>query len=197
MIEIIIFLQVVIVIGGPIFLIHINKRVGSYASEVGKITAINKKIDDVVAQQKKITEATEQAKSEIAHLAWNKKEAQTVKRQKLEEYIEMVFKTLEVMPKSEEKTSEAGKVEMEPLPFMLIPKLTTIQMLYLPELEVENKKFVDLIKKHEAASDDLYFEKINIEDFKLQMLESSSLFGGVTKEIILRSKQVIDEMFES
>ena len=70
MIELIIFFQVVIVVGGPLFLLHISKRIGSYACEIGKITALSDKIDDIVEQQKRITQATEETKAEVNHLAW-------------------------------------------------------------------------------------------------------------------------------
>ncbi|MDH3354088.1 MAG: hypothetical protein OEL79_02600, partial [Chromatiales bacterium] len=126
MIEFIVILQVIIVIGGPLFLIHINKRVGSYASEVGKITAMSKKIDDVVEQQKQITKATEETKSDIFHLAWNKKEAQTIKRSKLEMYLEEIFETLDIMYKNVEKAHASDEAEAEKFSVTLIPKLTTI-----------------------------------------------------------------------
>ena len=197
MIELIIFMQVVLVIGVPLFLLHINKRVGSYASEVGKITAIGEKIDDVVEQQKQITKATENTKSNIAHLAWNKKEAQTIKRNKLENYLEEIFEAFDTVYQHVDDLSKPEMVEFKNYPVMLIPKLTTIQMLYLPELEEENKAFTDLLKKHDADYNNYVSKKIEKDEFVKKMMENFSLFGSTMKAITLKSKHVIEVMFNS
>ena len=196
MIEIIIFLQVVIVVGGPFFLTHINKRVGSYATEVGKITALNKKIDEVIEQQKQITKATEETKAEIAHLAWNKKESQIIKRKKLEEYLKVVFEVMEIMRNCAAKTYGTEKIEIDPLPVTTIAKLTTIQMLYLPELEESNNKLADIISEYEEIFNVYAIGKMDIVEFDKNMKEKFALLGSTTKEITVKSKEVVNSLFE-
>ncbi|MEW8232524.1 MAG: hypothetical protein AB2745_19540 [Candidatus Thiodiazotropha endolucinida] len=190
-------LQLFIIVGGPLFLIHIKKRVGSYASEVGKITALSKKIDDVVKQQKRITEATEETKANIAHLAWNKKEAQIIKRSKLEKYLEEIFETMDAMYINAQKAHEFEEVEIEEFPVTLGPKLSTIQMLYLPELEAENKEFINLIGNYHAIHSDLSSKKIDAEEFEKQMNKFFNLLGGATKSISLKSQHIIEAMYGS
>lgn len=197
MIEFIVFLQVVIVIGAPLFFIHINKRVGSYASEVGKITALSSKIEDIVEQQKQITKATEETKANISHLAWSKRESQTIKRSKLEKYLEEIFRILDTMRNNVEKANKSENLEIEYLPITLIAKLTTIQMLYLPELEEENKAFTSLIDKFDSVYGEFTSKNIDIHEFEKKMLENFALLGSTTKSISLKSQDVIKVMLDT
>ncbi|MFT6735361.1 MAG: hypothetical protein ACJAS9_003567 [Polaribacter sp.] len=193
---VIIFVEVVLLIGGAFFWMHFNKRIGGFSGEIAKIEAVSKKINEVIEQQKKITKATEETKADIAHLAWNKKEAQTIKRIKLEEYIEEVFQNVEIMRTNAAKTYASGRVEIGPLPVTLIAKLSTIQMLYLPELKEENEVLSELIYNYESTFDDFSNAIINIDEFNEKMIKNFSLLGSATKDISSKSKQIIEIMFE-
>lgn len=190
MIEIIFIIQVIIVIGGPLFLLYINKRLGGYASEVGKITAISKKINEVVEQQEKITKVTEETKADIAHLAWKQKESLTIKRHKLEKYLEKVFEAVELT--RDMATDPKGKV----LPITLIAKLTTLQKLYLPELEAENRKFTDVLNEYESI---LYEYSLNKIDINALHNKSMKMFANLaigSKDITSKSQNIIDTLLD-
>ena len=170
MIEFVIFLQVVTIIGGPLLILHVNKRVGAYASEVGKITAITNKIDAVVEQQKKITKATEEAKAEIGHSSWSKKEAITTRCKKLEEYLDLVFDTIESIRKCAQNAGSKDASPFHVLPMTTISKLTTLQLLYFPELEENNRQLTSLIKQFESIYGDFLIEKIDRSQFEKDTL---------------------------
>lgn len=190
MIEIILIIQIIIIIGGPLFLLYLNKRISSYASEVGKISAISNKIDDVVEQQERITKATEETKSGIAHLAWRQKESQIIKRNKLEEYLEKIFEAVELT--REMATDPNNKV----LPMTLIARLTTLQKLYLPELDTENNKFTEILNAYESICFDFSLKRI---DAKALHSESMNMFASLatcSKEITSKSQSIIGMLLD-
>lgn len=190
MIKIILIIQIIIIIGGPLLLLYFNKRISSYASEVGKIRAISNKIDNVVEQQERITKATEETKSDIAHLAWRQKESQIIKRNKLEEYLEKIFEAVEL---TREIASEPDK---KVVPMTLLARLITLQKLYLPELDAENNKFTKILNDYEFICIDFSQKKIDDTTFRS---ETKNVFSNLTacyKEITSKSQSIIDKLLD-
>ena len=103
----------------------------NFGKEKSKYLAIESSLETIVKQVKLTTETSEQIKTGIEHNVWRKKELETLKREKLEQYfihISLVNNSL-----NNEMISKffGEKVEHDPENFT---KADMIQSLYLPEL---------------------------------------------------------------
>ncbi|MEZ2827780.1 hypothetical protein [Serratia liquefaciens] len=103
----------------------------SYVTEKGKNYASKEDINMITEQLKITTETTEQIKNDIQHGAWRKKEVETIKRIKLEEYIRLVARlstevNKEVMHRFHNEVSDYDS--------NLYAVIEGIRILYLPEL---------------------------------------------------------------
>ena len=63
----------------------------SYSTKRGEHLATRADLDEIIKQQKILTETTETIRNEIQHSLWKKKELITIKRQKLEELLTLVY----------------------------------------------------------------------------------------------------------
>lgn len=110
----------------------INSWARGYGSQSGKIKSIDKNLSLIQKQLKQSTEMTEQIKSQIEHDGWRKKEKESIRRQKLEEFMQLVH----MLPKNYSNAytnQKLGRIG-ENFDQFLIDKIRIIQSLYFPEL---------------------------------------------------------------
>lgn len=189
-----VLINATVFVGGAFFWKHFNSRISKFSGEVAKIEAVSKKIDEVVDQQKKLTRATEEVKSDIAHMAWNKKEFQTIKREKLELYLEQVSERSDELASMTALARQGESIGF--IPLTQVTRINSLQLLYLPELKNENNKFTNLLKKIQSASRALVSEVLDRQAFDSQMKQDFEELGGIVTDINYVSREIIEGMFE-
>lgn len=110
----------------------------SYGSEKAKYDAIESSLDTIKKQVKATTETSERIKHSLEINNWRKKELETLKRSKLEEYGNLllaVFNNMERLTSNKLYDKEINFDEYT------VEKLTLIQSLYLPEISSEHSEY--------------------------------------------------------
>lgn len=103
-----------------------------YGTHSGKIKSIERNINSIQSQLQQSTEITEQIKSQIEHSVWRKKEIESIRREKLEEYMQLVH----MLPQNYQNAYRNIRSPSKQTEFdqYLIDKIRIIQLLYFPEL---------------------------------------------------------------
>lgn len=109
----------------------------SYSSEKGKYSAIEDSLETIQKQIKVTTETSEKIKTALDHDNWRKKELETLKRNKIEEYYSHILHLHDSLQDKMESIFFNKENEQDP---MIFDKASLIQALYLPELESEHNK---------------------------------------------------------
>jgi hypothetical protein len=111
----------------------------SYGAEIGKIDATTRKLDEIQIQLAQSVKISESIKSDIQHGAWRSRELELLKRQKLEEYLLHYYEAVENLTK---KTREMFFDDKTPYNKLCEAKISMLQKLYIPELDIEHISFL-------------------------------------------------------
>ncbi|WP_444930252.1 hypothetical protein ACJJIF_21285 [Microbulbifer sp. SSSA002] len=180
--------------------------VGSYLASLlkgagaqkGKFLAIESSLNTIKKQVELTTETSESIKSAIGHDLWRKKELESIKREKLEEYF-LVISSLNYSLNNEMISKLFGAdVDYDPHCF---DKANMIQSLYLPELAEEHFELCKAVQNYTRwVSDGLFMiaEQAasgipNPKPTKEFMEQQPKLLQALTKPtaaVILKAKEV-------
>jgi hypothetical protein len=105
--------------------------------EKAKYQAIEDSLETIQKQIKVTTETSEKIKTALDHDNWRKKELETLKRNKIEEYYSHILHLHGSLQDKMESIFFNKENEQDP---MIFDKASLIQALYLPELESEHNK---------------------------------------------------------
>ncbi|MDY0117387.1 MAG: hypothetical protein RBR59_07415 [Sulfurimonadaceae bacterium] len=106
--------------------------INSYAKKRGENLATKADINEIKAQLTSTTEITEKIKNDIEHQVWRKQQIETIKRNKLEEYLQYIYIAQEDL--SKDMNNKYFKTN-EPIDIHAMSKATMLQKLYFPELK--------------------------------------------------------------
>lgn len=193
----IIFVESILLVGGAFFWLYFNKRIGSFSSEVSKIEVMSKKLNEIVDQQKSLARAIEEEKLDVAHSAWSKKEILTMKKEKIEEYMKEAFWTIDFINKNVIRVFDNGEDKFSHLPVTTIPKLMTVQMLYIPEIKEESERFTQKIEDCETALTNYMNKNIDDDNVAEELGNKYELLGESLKELISKLQGVVASLYDS
>lgn len=111
----------------------------SYGSEVGKIDAHTHKLKEIQLQLSQSVEISESIKREISHSAWRDRELELLKREKLEQYLLNYYEAVENFSR---KMKEAFFYDNTPYDRTHEAKISMLQKLYLPEMDLVHKQYL-------------------------------------------------------
>jgi hypothetical protein len=113
--------------------------VGGYANKRGQNLATKADFDDLKAQLKETTEVTEQIKKDIEHQVWKKQQMESLRRQKLEEFLICIYAAHEQLLKELNNLYLGTTGDIDIFAFN---KSLMIMLLYFPELRSEHLNFI-------------------------------------------------------
>jgi len=116
--------------------------INSYAKKRGENLATKADIEEIKSQLASTTKITEKIKNDIEHQVWRKQQIETIKRNKLEEYLQYIYIAQESL--SKDMNNQYFKTT-EPVDNHAMSKATMLQKLYFPELK---KSHSELLKAH-------------------------------------------------
>lgn len=114
---------------------YIGNFINSYAKKRGENLATKADIDEIKKQLASTTEITEKIKNDIEHQVWRKQQIETIKRNKLEEYLQNIYVSQESL--SKDMKNQYFKTN-EVIDIYAMSKATMLQKLYFPELKEEH-----------------------------------------------------------
>jgi len=121
---------------------YIGNFINSYAKKRGENLATKADINEIKTQLSSTTKITEEIKNDIQHQVWRKQQIETIKRNKLEEYLQYIYIAQESLSKDMKnqyfKTTEI-------IDSHALSKATMLQKLYFPELKQSHSQ---LLKVH-------------------------------------------------
>lgn len=117
---------------------YFGSYIKSYAHEKAKNSAIKSDLDAIKLQLKETTQVTEKIKSDLEHAVWRKKTIESTKREKLEEYFNLIYAGNEAL---HEQMLSAFFYEEETYDKHALYKADILQKLYFPELSKHHKVF--------------------------------------------------------
>ncbi|PKH05962.1 hypothetical protein [Moritella sp. Urea-trap-13] len=154
-----------------------------FGKEKSKYLAIESSLETIAKQVKLTTETSEQIKTAIEHNVWRKKELETLKREKLEQYFLHISLLNNSLNNEMISTFFGEKVEHDPESFT---KADMIQSLYLPELlEVHLELSKVVIEFQTWISDGLF---IIASQSKAQTKDPTLMQAHMKKQPILLKK---------
>jgi len=106
----------------------------------GENFATKSDINEIKSQLTLTTEITEKIKNDIEHQVWRKHQIETMKRNKLEEYLQYVYLVKEDL--SKDINNKYFKTN-EPIDIHAMGKETMLQKLYFPELKKTHSKLLN------------------------------------------------------
>lgn len=109
--------------------------INSYAKKRGERLATKADIDEIKKELASTTEITEKIKNDIVHQVWRKQQIETIKRSKLEEYLQHIYISQESL--SVDMNNKYFKTN-ESIDTYAMSKATMLQKLYFPELKEEH-----------------------------------------------------------
>lgn len=121
---------------------YIGNYISSYAKKRGENLATKADIDEIKSQLASTTEITQKIKNDIEHQVWRKQQIETIKRNKLEEYLQYIYIAQESL--SNDMNNQYFKTN-EHVDNHALSKATMLQKLYFSELK---KVHSDLLKSH-------------------------------------------------
>lgn len=113
--------------------------ISSYAKKRGERLATKADIDEIKKELAATTEITEKIKNDIVHQVWHKQQIETIKRNKLEEYLQHIYVSQESL--SADMSNKYFKTN-EPVDTYAMSKATMLQKLYFPELREEHSVYL-------------------------------------------------------
>ncbi len=111
---------------------YVGNFINSYAKKRGENLATKADIDEIKSQLASTTKITEKIKNDIEHQVWRKQQIETIKRNKLEEYLQYIYIAQESL--SKDMKNQYFKTT-EPIDSHAISKATMLQKLYFSELQ--------------------------------------------------------------
>lgn len=120
--------------------------VKAFSSEKAKNKAMSSDLEIIKKQLKATTEVTAQIQTDIEHSVWRKKEIEAVKREKLEEYFELIYTGKEAL--YEQMLSTFFYTE-EGYDKHALNKADILQSLYFPELSRPHKGFQSAVANYQ------------------------------------------------
>lgn len=114
---------------------YFTNYISSYAKKRGERLATKADIDEIKKELAVTTEITEKIKNDIVHQVWHKQQIETIKRNKLEEYLQHIYVSQESL--SADMNNTYFKTN-EPVDTYAMSKATMLQKLYFPELTEEH-----------------------------------------------------------
>jgi len=136
-----------------------------YGREKGKFQAIEENLDSIKGQLSETTQITEEIKSNIAHQSWKQKDRETLKREKLEQYMLLMISLTKIIHKEVSHKLIKNETAFDELAW---DTASMIQSLYLPEL---NKSHLAMLNAHNK-----YLEWLHIG---LKEISDATNQGGV------------------
>ena len=121
---------------------YVGNFINSYAKKRGERFATKADINEIKAQLTSTTEITEKIKNDIEHQVWRKQQIETIKRNKLEEYLQYIYIAQESLSKD---MHNQYYNTTESVDSHAISKATMLQKLYFSELKQSHSK---LLKVH-------------------------------------------------
>ena len=121
---------------------YVGSFINSYAKKRGENLATKADIDEIKTQLASTTKITEEIKNDIQHQVWRKQQIETIKRNKLEEYLQYIYIAQESL--SKDMNNQYFKTT-EPVDSHAMSKATMLQKLYFPELKKSHSR---LLKVH-------------------------------------------------
>ncbi|MGS6585372.1 hypothetical protein ACW68H_08950 [Vibrio diabolicus] len=118
----------------------------AYLKKGAEIQSMSDNIKELVAQQRKLAEATESVKHDIEHQVWRKKEQELICRQKMEEFASLCLDLPQYL--SDEFAKRTTDVNAQ-YDRNYYKKFLIIQRLYLPRFEEEMEKLITLYEQYE------------------------------------------------
>jgi len=119
---------------------YVGNFVNSYAKKRGENLATKADIDEIKSQLASTTKITEKIKNDIEHQVWRKQQIETIKRNKLEEYLQYVYIAQESL--SKDMNNQYFKTK-EHVDSHAMSKATMLQKLYFPELKKSHSKLLN------------------------------------------------------
>lgn len=179
---------------GPLWLLYILAFVGTafsaFTGAYVKVKATNfatkEDFNQVLAQLKSQTTATEQIKSEISHKTWKTQEWNATRRKKLEELVSCAFQLRSIaysdLEKLGHKLDESDNIRFNPESESLL-KLEMLSSLYFPELMTYSLKLnINFRELQKEISDSNYTSKELIERASKNSLTQEDLDRLKTSE---------------
>lgn len=111
--------------------------INSYAKKRGENLATKADIDEIKSQLASTTKITEKIKNDIEHQVWRKQQIETIKRNKLEEYLQYIYIAQESLSNdmNNQYFNTTKSVDSH-----AISKATMLQKLYFSELKETHSK---------------------------------------------------------
>lgn len=120
---------------------YIGNFINSYAKKRGENLATKADMNEIKSQLTSTTKITAKIKNDIEHQVWHKQQIETLKRNKLEEYLQFIYIVQEDLSKDMNNkyfnTNESIDVHA-------MNKATMLQKLYFPELENTHSKLLNI-----------------------------------------------------
>lgn len=116
--------------------------VKAFSSEKAKNKAVSSDLAEIKRQLEETTKVTTQIQTDIEHSVWRKKEIEAVKREKLEEYFELVYAGKEAL---HDQMISAFFYKEEDYDKHALNKADILQSLYFPELSEPHKEFTSTV----------------------------------------------------
>lgn len=124
---------------------YFGAYIKGYATEKAKHKAITADLSEIKTQLKETTKVTEKIKNDLEHEVWRKKTVEATKREKLEEYFNLVYAGIESL---HQQMLNAFFYSEEKYDKHAINKADILQKLYFSELSEQHSVFQQAVGKY-------------------------------------------------
>lgn len=124
---------------------YFGAYIKGYAKEKAKHRAITSDLTEIKNQLQETTKVTEKIKNDLEHEVWRKKTVESTKREKLEQYFNLIYAGKESL---HEQMISAFFHGEETYDKHAINKADILQKLYFPELSKEHSVFQQAVGKY-------------------------------------------------
>ncbi|EGR0722489.1 hypothetical protein [Vibrio alginolyticus] len=159
----------------------------AYLKKGAEIRSMSDNIKELVAQQRKITEATESVKHDIEHEVWRKKEQELIRRQKMEEFALLCLDLPQYLSDEFVKRTTDANAQYDRNYYK---KFLLIQRLYLPRFEEEMGKLITLYEQYEKLVSNIEQNKPASSSYLQSRLPE---FHEVRRKIELLSAKIVSK----
>lgn len=159
----------------------------AYLKKGAEIQSISDNIKELVAQQRKLTEATESVKHDIEHQVWRKKEQELIRRQKMEEFASLCLNLPQYLSDEFGKRTTDINAEYDRHYYK---KFILIQRLYLPNFEEEMDELTTLYDQYEGLVSSIEQSKVSSLSYLRSKLPE---FHEIRGELELLSAKIVSK----
>lgn len=117
----------------------VGNFLSGYSKKRGEQLATKADLEDIKQQLKMTTEITENIRNDIAHEIWRKQQTESLRRQKLEEYLMLIYTAKEDLSK---EMFNHFFYQKEIVDIHAANKSTMLMKLYFPELKEAHSMFL-------------------------------------------------------